>query len=145
MNTIIKRCSKKRKYIRKPLCANLNGICDFMTCRCGYADILDKRAKNSIRKGIDEDMPHRQKVIKRRREVDLIKLDNEIVIEPSPRIDWCGACKKEHGYDCPKDTPRYKGYTPPKKFNYWKIPLIIGLFGLVCLGYVFIISLIDIF
>lgn len=28
---------------------------------------------------------------------------NKIKIETSPRIDYCGACKKEHGYDCPKD------------------------------------------
>lgn len=26
-----------------------------------------------------------------------------IEIVPSGRIDWCGECKKEHGYDCPKD------------------------------------------
>lgn len=24
-------------------------------------------------------------------------------IVPSPRIDWCVECKKEHEYDCPKD------------------------------------------
>ena len=30
-------------------------------------------------------------------------------ITPSPRIDWCGACKKEHGYNCPKDTPHTHG------------------------------------
>ena len=26
-----------------------------------------------------------------------------IKIVPSGRIDWCGDCKAEHGYDCPKD------------------------------------------
>ncbi len=26
-----------------------------------------------------------------------------IEIIPSPRIDYCGACKTEHGYDCPLD------------------------------------------
>ena len=26
----------------------------------------------------------------------------------SPRLDWCGACSKEHGYDCPKDHPSEK-------------------------------------
>ena len=31
---------------------------------------------------------------------------NGIQIVPSPRIDWCGACKSEHGYDCPLDTPQ---------------------------------------
>lgn len=25
------------------------------------------------------------------------------IIVPSPRIDYCGACKAEHGYDCPLD------------------------------------------
>ncbi len=29
----------------------------------------------------------------------------KIEIVPSPRQDWCGVCKKEHGYDCPKDSP----------------------------------------
>lgn len=27
----------------------------------------------------------------------------EIKVIPSPRLDWCSACQKEHGYDCPKD------------------------------------------
>lgn len=35
------------------------------------------------------------------------RLDNlkpkQFDIVPSPRIDWCGDCQKEHGYDCPKD------------------------------------------
>lgn len=26
-------------------------------------------------------------------------------IEPSARIDYCCECKKDHGYDCPKDKP----------------------------------------
>lgn len=26
-----------------------------------------------------------------------------IEIQPSPRIDYCGACKKDHGYECPLD------------------------------------------
>ena len=25
-------------------------------------------------------------------------------ITPSPRIDYCGECEIEHGYDCPKET-----------------------------------------
>jgi hypothetical protein len=32
-----------------------------------------------------------------------------IEITPSGRIDWCGACKKEHGYNCPKVTPHTHG------------------------------------
>jgi len=138
MNAIYKKNVHKRKYIRKPLCANLGGICEFSHCRCNYPLIQPE-----TRARIDEYLHHRQRVIKRKREVELQKLDNEITIEVSPRIDWCGACKKEHGYDCPKDTPRYKGYTPPKKFNYWKILIIIGLFGLVCLGYVLAITVVD--
>lgn len=31
--------------------------------------------------------------------------EESIQIVPSPRIDYCGACKKDHGYDCPLDTP----------------------------------------
>ncbi len=27
----------------------------------------------------------------------------KIKVVPSPRIDYCGACKKEHGFDCPLD------------------------------------------
>lgn len=29
----------------------------------------------------------------------------EIDVVPSPRVDYCGKCKKEHGYDCPFDKP----------------------------------------
>lgn len=29
-----------------------------------------------------------------------------IEIVPSPRLDYCGACKKEHGYDCPLDVDK---------------------------------------
>lgn len=29
--------------------------------------------------------------------------NKKIEVVPSPRIDWCGDCQKEHGYDCPKD------------------------------------------
>lgn len=32
-------------------------------------------------------------------------MKEEIKIVPSPRLDWCGVCKMEHGYDCPNDTP----------------------------------------
>lgn len=32
----------------------------------------------------------------------------EIKIVPSPRIDYCGTCKKEHGYDCPKDKEEWE-------------------------------------
>jgi hypothetical protein len=28
---------------------------------------------------------------------------NNVTIEPSPRIDHCADCGKEHGYDCPKE------------------------------------------
>ena len=31
------------------------------------------------------------------------KKKQRLIIQPSPRIDWCGDCKKEHGYNCPKD------------------------------------------
>lgn len=40
----------------------------------------------------------------------------EIKIVTSPRIDWCGACKSEHGYDCPLDTP-HKGEKTKKIAN----------------------------
>lgn len=32
----------------------------------------------------------------------------ELVIVPSGRIDYCSACKTDHGYDCPKDKPESK-------------------------------------
>lgn len=37
-------------------------------------------------------------------ECECHKDKGELKIVPSPRIDWCGDCKIEHGYDCPKDT-----------------------------------------
>jgi len=50
-----------------------------------------------------------------------------ITIVPSPRIDWCGACKAEHGYDCPKDSivQDWKGefdkkYGTSETTDYWK-------------------------
>lgn len=30
---------------------------------------------------------------------------SSIKIEPSDRIDYCCMCKKDHGYDCPLETP----------------------------------------
>lgn len=34
----------------------------------------------------------------------------KITIVPSGRIDWCSACQKDHGYDCPLDTPPVRGW-----------------------------------
>lgn len=74
MNAIYQKSKTKRKYVRKPLCNNLNGVCTRDTCRCNYS-MKDKL----INKKIDEYLHHREKVIKRRREIDLMKLDNELV------------------------------------------------------------------
>lgn len=30
-------------------------------------------------------------------------MKNKLIIVPSSRIDYCSACKADHGYDCPKD------------------------------------------
>lgn len=46
--------------------------------------------------------------------------DDAIEIHPSERIDWCGDCQKEHGYDCPLEDK-----LPEKKPNFIK-----RLFGL---------------
>lgn len=37
MNQIFEKCRAKRHYNRKPLCKNMDGYCDFQTCRCNYA------------------------------------------------------------------------------------------------------------
>lgn len=34
--------------------------------------------------------------------IDCHRKEEKIQIVPSPRIDWCGDCQAEHGYDCPK-------------------------------------------
>ncbi len=62
-----------------------------------------------------------------REEVEKIKAGEAHVVEvreepapvleivPSPRIDWCGDCQMEHGYDCPEKPAQKKdfiGYTP---------------------------------
>lgn len=125
MNSIMKANVKKRKYVRKPKCQNIADICTFRNCRCDYAFKIPKTKQK-----IDKNFLHRQKVIKRRREIDLNRLDAEQEFI-------------EQGLKDKDFTPRYKGYTPPKKFNYWKIPLTIGLFGLVCVLYVIIFNIID--
>ncbi len=40
--------------------------------------------------------------------------EDGIKIVPSGREDYCGACKKEHGYDCPKDLPEL-----PEEIEIW--------------------------
>jgi len=39
-------------------------------------------------------------------DIEVPSKSQEIKIVPSPRIDYCGACKKDHGYDCPLDWKR---------------------------------------
>ena len=76
MNRILKANTKKRKYHKLPPCGHRNDICDMENCRLQYA------IKNPNTKArIDENFTHRNKVIKRRREVDMMKLDEENVID----------------------------------------------------------------
>lgn len=127
MNTIYKK-NTKRKYVRKPLCANLSGICEFNHCRCNYPLIQPE-----TRARIDEYLHHRQRAIKRRKEVEMAKLDNENWNDMGDGTRWAI-----------QNTPRYKGYIPPRKFNYWVPIKLIIIFILAAVGYVAIISLIDI-
>jgi hypothetical protein len=73
MNTIYNKLSPKRKYHRTPKCANLAGVCTFEKCRCNYP-LMEPETKAKI----DEYLHHRQRVIKRRRDIELNKLDNEM-------------------------------------------------------------------
>ena len=66
----MKACAKKRKYKRHPKCANLDGLCDWNFCRCDYRI---KQPKTNAK--IDEYLHHREKVIKRRREIVLQQME----------------------------------------------------------------------
>ena len=138
MNQIYNKNKPKRKYVRKPLCQNVNGICTFTKCRC---DMAIKVPKGKL-PPLDKTFKHRDKVVKIMRTKELQKLDSEMEIMVSPRIDYCGACKKEHGYDCPKD--RIRGYHPEKKKNYGNI-LFRGFMILLisALLYPFVIAIMD--
>ena len=74
MNTIYNKLKPNRKYTRKPKCANWNGFCTWDKCRCNYAV---KVPKGDITKVNMEEVIHRGKVVDRRREIELQKLDNE--------------------------------------------------------------------
>ena len=128
MNRIFEKSRPKRKYHKKPSCANLEGVCDYKVCRCGYSNILDKRAKNSIRKGIDEDLPHRQRVIKRRKEIDMMKLDLENAID-------------EH---LEREAPRhFKGYIPEKKIPKHLLRNSILIFITFPIIYIVVVLILD--
>lgn len=44
-NQIFLKCRSHRRYIRKPLCDNKLGICEFRICRCNYAYDLKRVAR----------------------------------------------------------------------------------------------------
>lgn len=73
MNTIFDKLKPKRKYHKTPTCGHTEGYCDMEHCREKYAIKLNPK-KHSQQK-IDEYLHHREKVIKRRREIELAKLD----------------------------------------------------------------------
>ncbi len=95
MNSIYNKTRPKRKYVRKPLCANLNKICTREKCRC---DMAIKAPKTNQK--IDDNFLHRQKVIKRRLEIDLQKLDREI-------DNFSGVPNTLKGYVPPKPVKRH--------------------------------------
>lgn len=43
-----------------------------------------------------------------------------LVIVPSGRIDYCCECKKDHGYDCPLDTPKTTDSEDSRKKIAWR-------------------------
>lgn len=93
MNNIYKKLKPKRKYKRTPKCANLAGVCTWEKCRCNYP-LMEPETKAKI----DEYLHHRQKVIKRKREVELQKLDNEIediIAKDYVNYNFVGAYRKQ--------------------------------------------------
>lgn len=50
MNTIYEKCRSHRRYVRKPLCQNKNGICEHKICRCNYAYDLKRAAEGRLPK-----------------------------------------------------------------------------------------------
>ena len=126
MNQIYNKTRTKRKYVRRPLCANIGKICTREKCRCDMAIKVPKtKAK------MDENFLHREKVIKRRREIELNKLDVEnAIINLKNAID---------------DSERIKGYVPPKKVNHNM--LLNGLLIILASAilYPFVIVLIDLY
>ena len=89
-NAIYEKSRTKRKYHRLPPCGHRNQICDMEHCRLQYAIKIPKDTSK-----IDEYLHHREKVIKRRREVDLQRLDSEIKDELIPMTyDYIGEYRK---------------------------------------------------
>ena len=105
MNKIYNSLKRKRKYVRKPLCQNIDGMCTFEKCRCDYAIKVPK-----TKQVIDENLHHRMKVIKRRRQINAMIDDIE-----NRNVD---------GF-------KMKGYVPPKKETESKLMICVFLLAIV--------------
>lgn len=122
MNAIFNKLKPHRKYHRKPMCENLTGICTFEKCRCFYP-LMEPETKAKI----DEYLHHRQKVIQRRREIELQKLDKENL--------W----DDEDGQTCDMPIGNYRLQKERQaKYEKWAWRALWVLCGLVLLAGLFI-------
>jgi hypothetical protein len=130
-NAIFNKLKPHRKYHRKPMCENLGGICTFEKCRCFYP-LMEPETKRQI----DENLHHREKVIKRRREIELNKLDYLIVTVDGyvglGGKDACNPSQKLYVGEFAKRRAQIKKF----KRMFWKC--LLGFIGLVVLYIVFI-------
>lgn len=79
MNNIYEKLRPRRRYVRRPLCANVDGMCSFDKCRCGYGLYNYDQTKINLlnNQNIIEESLHRLRVVMRKRQIELYKLDEE--------------------------------------------------------------------
>lgn len=126
MNTIYQKCKPKRKYKKLPPCGHRNEICDMEHCRLAYAFKVPKYFPK-----IDEYLHHRERVIKRRREIELQKLDTENCDECQFEEDHSQSCSKYKEYDFIGEYGKRKAQIKKYKMNfYWTLLILVGLVAL---------------
>lgn len=119
-STIYQKLRPKRKYHKTPPCGHTDGYCDMEQCRQKYAIKTPK-----IVKKIDEYLHHREKVIKRRREILLNKLDAENNEDYGLRSDWSS-------YPIKGEYAKHKAQIKKYKRMFWRCLFI--FMGIVLLA-----------
>jgi hypothetical protein len=132
MNTIYNKLKPKRKYKRKPLCADINGICSIDKCRC---DMGIKILKTKGQAKLDEHLLHREKVIQKIRQKQLQELDNDYLNLKDPvQATNLGHFEIQGEYGKRKE--QVKKY---KRMMYWAMIIMLAIPFL----YIAVIEVID--
>lgn len=133
MNIIYNKLKPKRKYHKTPLCGHTDSYCDMEHCRQKYA-IKEPKTKAKI----DENLHHREKVIKRRREIELQKLDADNITFD---IDEAKNSLKPYRFSYIGEFAKRKQQIKRYKKMFWKCLLILIALPIL---YVLIINLFGI-